>query len=136
MRVTSLPFIKYCGTRTVCLPGQHLWVGGPTRFLVFCSHRDYFIVTQNSHPSPGLGSVKTIYRDQTTPVHLPGLAKKCGTSTRTPTNQTARPLGLRCALTDNDRETEVNAVSKMGEGPPPVLYRRDLQTVLRCFLGD
>jgi hypothetical protein len=30
---------------------------------------------QNSHPSPGLGTVKTIYCDQTTLVHLPGLAK-------------------------------------------------------------
>jgi hypothetical protein len=30
----------------------------------------------------------------------------------------AGPLALMCALTDNDRETEVDAVSKMGEGPP------------------
>ena len=30
------------------LPGQHLWVGGPTRWrLVFCSHQDYFVVTRN-----------------------------------------------------------------------------------------
>jgi hypothetical protein len=41
-----------------------------------------------------------------------------------------------CALTDNDRETEVIAVIKMGEGPPQVSYRRDPQTTLRCFLGD
>ena len=43
--------------------------------LFFARHLDYFILTQNSHPSPGLGTVKTIYRDQTTPIHLPGLAK-------------------------------------------------------------
>ena len=29
--------------------------------------------------------------------------------------------------------TEVNAVTKMEVGPPQVLYRRDLQTTLRCF---
>src|SRR4030042_5539869 len=29
--------------------------------------------------------------------------------------------------------TEVNAVTKMEEGPPQVSYRRDLQTTLRCF---
>jgi hypothetical protein len=29
----------------------------------FARHLDYFIVTQNSHPSPGLGTVTTIYRD-------------------------------------------------------------------------
>jgi hypothetical protein len=31
--------------------------------LFFARHLDYFIVTQNSQPSPGLGTVKTIYRD-------------------------------------------------------------------------
>ena len=41
-----------------------------------------------------------------------------------------------CALNDNDRETEVNAVTKMEEDPPQVFYRRDLQTALRCFPGD
>ena len=41
-----------------------------------------------------------------------------------------------CALNDNDRMTEVNAVIKMGEGPPQILYRQDLQTTLRCFPGD
>jgi hypothetical protein len=28
--------------------------------LFFARHLDYFIVTQNSHPSPGLGTVKTV----------------------------------------------------------------------------
>jgi hypothetical protein len=43
--------------------------------LFFAHHLDYFIVTQSSQPSPGLGTIKTIYRDKTTLVHLPGLAK-------------------------------------------------------------
>jgi hypothetical protein len=39
--------------------------------LFFARHLDYFIVTQNSHPSPGLDTVKTIYRDPKLIVHLP-----------------------------------------------------------------
>jgi len=31
--------------------------------LFFARRLDYFIVTQNSQPSPGLGTVKTIYSD-------------------------------------------------------------------------
>ena len=50
-------------------------VGRRTGALFFARHLDYFIVTQNSQPSPGLGTVKTNYRDQTTPDRLPGLAK-------------------------------------------------------------
>jgi hypothetical protein len=41
-----------------------------------------------------------------------------------------------CALNDNDCKAEVNAVIKMEVGPPQVSYRRNLQTALRCFLGD
>jgi len=41
----------------------------------FARHLDSFIVTQNSQPSPGLGTVKTIYRDSKLFSHLPGLAK-------------------------------------------------------------
>ena len=43
--------------------------------LFFARHLDNFIVTQSSQPSPGLGTVKTIYRDPKLIVHLPGLAK-------------------------------------------------------------
>ena len=32
--------------------------------LFFARHLDYFIVTQSLQPSPGLGTVKTIYRDK------------------------------------------------------------------------
>ena len=31
--------------------------------LFFARRLDNFIMTQNSHPSPGLGTIKTIYRD-------------------------------------------------------------------------
>jgi hypothetical protein len=47
------------------LPGQHGWVGGRRAGAsFFARYLDYFIVTQNSHPSPGLGTIKTIYRDK------------------------------------------------------------------------
>ena len=48
----------------------------------------------------------------------------------------AGPFWLMCALNDNDRKTEVNAVIKMEVDPPQVSYRRNLQTALRCFPGD
>jgi len=60
--------------------------------LFFARHLDYFIVTQNSHPLPGLGNVKTNYRDPKLIVHLPGLAKNSPTLTQTAPNQTAGPL--------------------------------------------
>jgi hypothetical protein len=48
--------------------------------LFFARHLDFFIVTQNSHPLPVLGTVKTNYRDPKLTVHLPvpiaiGMAK-------------------------------------------------------------
>jgi hypothetical protein len=84
MRVTSVPFIKYSGTRTVSSPGTKsiglpadpaFGEGRRSGALFFARHLDYFIVTQNSLSSPGLGTVKTIYRDPKLIVHLPGLAK-------------------------------------------------------------
>jgi hypothetical protein len=39
-------------------------VGRRSGALFFARHLDYFIVTQNLHPSPGLGTVKTNYRDK------------------------------------------------------------------------
>jgi hypothetical protein len=48
----------------------------------------------------------------------------------------AGPLVAMCALNDNVRKTEVNAVIKMEVDPPQVLYRRNLQTAPRCFPGD
>jgi hypothetical protein len=40
--------------------------------LFFARHLDYFIVTRNSHPLPGLGTVNTNYLDPKLIVHLPG----------------------------------------------------------------
>jgi len=54
----------------------------------------------------------------------------------TQTPSIAVPLAFMCALNDNDKGIEVNAVTKMEEDPPQVTYRRDLQTALRCFPGD
>jgi hypothetical protein len=50
-------------------------VGRRSGALFFARHLDYLIVTQNSQLSPGLGTVKTNYRDPKLIVHLPGLAK-------------------------------------------------------------
>jgi len=53
-----------------------MWAAGRrAAALFFARHLDYFIVTQNSQPLPGLGTVKTNYRDPKFIVHLPGLAK-------------------------------------------------------------
>jgi hypothetical protein len=76
MPLNSVPFIKFCVTGQFRLPGQHhRAVGRRAGALFFARHLDYFIVTQNSQPSPGLGTIKTNYRDKTTLCHLPGLAK-------------------------------------------------------------
>jgi hypothetical protein len=89
MREIFNPLIKSCGTRTVPaaetksigLPADAPPAGGLAclpagRF--FARHPDYFIMTQNSHPSPvpiaiGIGTVKTISRDPKLIVLLPGL---------------------------------------------------------------
>jgi len=48
MRVTFGPFIRYCGTRTVSFPGQHLGLAGRRAgALFFARHQDYFIMTRN-----------------------------------------------------------------------------------------
>ena len=84
MRERSNPLIKFCCTRTdpaaetksIGLPADPAFGEGRRACaLFFARHRDCFIVTQNSHLSPGLGTVKTIYRDPKLVVHLPRLAK-------------------------------------------------------------
>jgi hypothetical protein len=84
MRVNFQQLIKSCGTWTdPATETKSIGLSADPAFdegrragaLFFARHLDCFIVTQNSHPSPGLGTVKTTYRDQTTLVHLPGLAK-------------------------------------------------------------
>jgi hypothetical protein len=84
-----------------------------------------FIVTQNLSSPTGTG--KKLANPDTLRFALGRLPAP---------NYTTEPLYLRCALTDNDRKTEVIAVIKMGENPPQVSFRRDLQTALRCFSGD
>jgi hypothetical protein len=72
MREKSSQLIKSCGTRTdpaaetksIGLPADPAFgEGRRSGALFFARHLDYFILTQNSHSSPGLGTVKTIYRD-------------------------------------------------------------------------
>ena len=49
----------------------------------------------------------------------------------------AEPLVCMCALNEaTSKDVAFSAVIKMEEGPPQVLYRRDLQTAPRCFPGD
>ena len=90
MRVNSFQLIKFCDTRTdpaaetksIGLPAD-LPAGRQARWCFAClpagrffaRHLDYFIMTQNSQSLPGLGTVKTNYRDPRLIVHLPGLAK-------------------------------------------------------------
>jgi hypothetical protein len=48
MREKYKSSINFSYNRTVLSPGTESLAGGPTRwYLVFCSHRDYFIVTRN-----------------------------------------------------------------------------------------
>jgi hypothetical protein len=68
MLENSVTFIKYCGTQTVSSPGT-AWLGWwadapPAGGLVFCSHRDYFVVTRKLHcPLSGLVTVSQLHRD-------------------------------------------------------------------------
>ena len=68
MRVNINSLIKTCGTRTdpaaetksIGLQADPAFgEGRRVGVLFFARYLDYFIVTQNSHPSPGLGTVKT-----------------------------------------------------------------------------
>jgi hypothetical protein len=66
MRLNSFQLIKSCGTRTVpAAETKSIGLRADPAFgegrrsgaLFFARHLDYFIVTQNFHPSPGLGTV-------------------------------------------------------------------------------
>ena len=103
---------------------------------VFCSPFIKCTVTSKRRFDHRDSYVIGFYRDGTTYVLLPGLAKNSPTLTQTAPNYTTEPLAFMVCLADNDRETEVDAVIKMEVGPPQVLYRRNLQTAPRCFLGD
>jgi hypothetical protein len=58
------------------LPGQHLGaVGRRSGASFFALHLDYFAVTRNSQPLPGLVTVTQLHHDPWLRTHLPGLAK-------------------------------------------------------------
>ena len=94
MRDNSQPSINLCSPRQFRLPGQslHRAAGHRAGAVFFARHLDSYIVTRN---------FTAVYRDLVpfrsftmTRSSLPstGTGKKRGTSTRTPTNQTAGPL--------------------------------------------
>jgi hypothetical protein len=59
MREKFLPFISFTAPRLFRLPGQSLRqaAGHRAGATFFARHLDYFIVTRNSQPLPGLGTV-------------------------------------------------------------------------------
>ena len=61
--------------RSCCRDKVNRAAGRRAGALFFARHLDYFIMTQNTHSLPGLGTFKTIYRDPKLIVRLPGLAK-------------------------------------------------------------
>jgi hypothetical protein len=86
-RKFTMFYLVFCTMTNPATETKSTWAAGRRAgALFFAHHLDYFIVTQNSHPSPGLGTVKTNYRDKKLIVHLPGLAKKRGTATQTAPN--------------------------------------------------
>jgi hypothetical protein len=69
MRVDSFQLIKFCctltdpaaETKSIGLQADPAFgEGRRAGALFFARHLDYSIVTHNSHPSPGLGTVKTV----------------------------------------------------------------------------
>ena len=69
IRVNSFQLIKFCciwtvpaaETKSIGLPADPAFgEGRRSGALFFARHLDYFILTQNSHPSPGLGIVNTV----------------------------------------------------------------------------
>ena len=84
MRPNSFQLIKFGCTRTnpaaetksIGLQADPAFgEGRRSGALFFAHHLDCFIVTRNSQPLPGLGTVKTNYRDPKLLSPLPGLAK-------------------------------------------------------------
>jgi hypothetical protein len=64
MRAKFNPFINFSAPGQFRLPGQTVGLAGRRAgALFFARHLDYFIVTQNSQPLPGLGTVSQFHRD-------------------------------------------------------------------------
>jgi hypothetical protein len=101
---------------------------------------DSFVISGQFYLSPGFAKIAPYpprHRDNFVALLVRGIRTQAGWLRRvTFTTTTAGPLMAMCALNDNVRKTEVNAVIKMEVDPPQVLYRRNLQTAPRCFPGD
>ena len=64
MREKFKPSINFDTTGQFHLPGQHLWLAGRrSGALFFARHLDYFAVTRNSQPLPGLVTISPFHRD-------------------------------------------------------------------------
>jgi hypothetical protein len=65
MREDFLPFIEFTAPRLFRLPGQSLRraAGHRAGAVFFARYLDYFIVTRNSQPLPGLATVTQLHRD-------------------------------------------------------------------------
>jgi hypothetical protein len=77
MREKFEPFINFTAPRQFRLPGQSLRraAGRRAGAVFFARHLDYFAVTRNSQPLPGLGTLTQLRRDPWLRSRLPGLAK-------------------------------------------------------------
>jgi hypothetical protein len=64
MREKIKSFINFSAPGQFRLPGQTVGLAGRRAGAVFFArHLDYFVVTRNSQPLPGLGTVTHLHRD-------------------------------------------------------------------------
>jgi len=64
MRENFKSSINFTTTGLIHLPGQTVGLAGRRAgALFFARHLDYFIVTRNSQPLPGLGGLTQLHRD-------------------------------------------------------------------------
>ena len=96
MRINSLQLIKFCCTRTnPAAETKSIGLQADARVgSVFCSPFIKCTMTSKNRIHYRDSYVSGLYRDQTTSVRLPGLAKNLPTLTQTATNQTAGPLAF------------------------------------------
>ena len=81
-------------------------------------------MTQNLHPLPGLGTVKTVYRDSKLIVHLPGLAKNAAPRPRTATQLNRRAVSL------HGRQTLTKTIADLVFATPPRLFYHDQKVLV------
>jgi hypothetical protein len=76
MNVKSHSLSSFVSPELILLPRQTIGaVGRRSGASFFARHLDYFAVTQNSQPLPGLVTFTQLHRDPWLLVRLPGLAK-------------------------------------------------------------